>query len=538
MYDAPIAERTFPRLIEQQAARSGGRTVLLFEDRRYTYADLERITRIMANRFRALGVAKGTHVATLMNNCPELLFTYFALCRLGAVTVPVNTASRGDILIYYLVQSRSTMLVAEHGLVDRFLDVQDRCTDIARLVVFDEAGDGAPVEGRARMPVVDFRSLETGDDTAFDSPARFNELSHISYTSGTTGPSKGNMATHAHTINLSIVQIDAYGYTDVDVLYTCLPLSHGNALVCCALPALIAGARVAVSRRFSASSFWQDVHRFGVTQFNLLGAMVNIIWSQPPGPLDRGHKVRQAMVVPVPADIHDAFEERYGLTITSLYALTDFGMATIRGPGVPADRKASSGRAVPGVQVRVVDDDDFELPAGEVGEVVLRADDPWTAPLGYYRMPEATWGAWRNLWFHTGDRGWFDADGWFYFVDRKKDAIRRRGQNISSWEIEQALLRHPAIADCAAYAVKSEMSEDEVMVSVELRPGAALDEAALIAFSAEAMPYYMVPRYVEFRQSLPRTESEKVQKYKLRAEAEARMADLWDREKAGIKVTR
>ena len=145
MYDAPIAERTFPRLIEQQAARSGGRTVLLFEDRRYTYADLERITRIMANRFRALGVAKGTHVATLMNNCPELLFTYFALCRLGAVTVPVNTASRGDILIYYLVQSRSTMLVAEHGLVDRFLDVQDRCTDIARLVVFDEAGDGAPV---------------------------------------------------------------------------------------------------------------------------------------------------------------------------------------------------------------------------------------------------------------------------------------------------------------------------------------------------------------------------------------------------------
>ena len=539
MFDRPITERTLDRLVRDQAERLGGRPYLLFEDREYSFADIERLSRRIANGLVGLGVAKGSHVAMLFNNCPEQLLIYLAIVRLGAVAVPVNAAARGDLMVYFLTQSDATLLLAEPSLAERWVAVQDRTPDIRALVLFDEFGTAGDLAARAAVPVHDFADLLAASDAPLpEGAARFNDLSHISYTSGTTGPSKGNMATHVHAINLSIVQIDAYGYTDVDVLYTCLPLSHGNALMCCALPALIAGARVAVSRRFSASSFWQDVHRFGVTQFNLLGAMVNIIWSQPPGPLDRGHKVRQAMVVPVPADIHDAFEERYGLTITSLYALTDFGMATIRGPGVPADRKASSGRAVPGVQVRVVDDDDFELPAGEVGEVVLRADDPWTAPLGYYRMPEATWGAWRNLWFHTGDRGWFDADGWFYFVDRKKDAIRRRGQNISSWEIEQALLRHPAIADCAAYAVKSEMSEDEVMVSVELRPGAALDEAALIAFSAEAMPYYMVPRYVEFRQSLPRTESEKVQKYKLRAEAEARMADLWDREKAGIKVTR
>ena len=538
MYDAPIAERTFPRLIEQQAARSGGRTVLLFEDRRYTYADLERITRIMANRFRALGVAKGTHVATLMNNCPELLFTYFALCRLGAVTVPVNTASRGDILIYYLVQSRSTMLVAEHGLVDRFLDVQDRCTDIARLVVFDEAGDGAPVEGRARMPVVDFRSLETGDDTAFDSPARFNELSHISYTSGTTGPSKGNMATHAHTIAQGINTARAYGYRDDDVLFTCLPLLHGNALLACVVPALVSGAAIALSRRFSASNFWKEIHALGATQFNLLGAMANILWSQPPSLLDRGHKVRQSMVVPVPGEFLDAFEARYGLTVTSLYALSDFGMGTFRGPDTPAAKKASAGLPGPGVALRIVDDEDLPLPPGTVGEVVLRPLEPWFAPLGYWDMPEATCRTWQNLWFHTGDRGWVDEDGWFYFADRKKDSIRRRGQNISSFEVEQVILRHPAVADVAVHAVKSEMSEDEVMASVSLREGAAVTEADLVAFCAENMSYFMVPRYIEFRQEMPRTASEKVQKYKLREEAEARLGELWDREKAGIKLAR
>jgi len=531
MTDYPIQERTFDRLLLDKAAKNGERTFLLFEGRRTSYAGLERITRIMANRFRELGVRAGDHVATLMNNCPELLFTYLALVRLGAVAVPVNTASRGEILVYYLEQSRSTMLVAEQPLVDRFAAVRARAPGVKRLIVFDEfAAGGWPEDA------LDFGSLLEGSDAAFDSPVRFCDLSHISYTSGTTGPSKGNMATHAHTIAQGKMVAEAFGFGADDVLYTCLPLLHGNALLACVVPALVSDAAVALSRRFSASAFWKEVRGYQATQFNLLGAMVNIVWSQPPSPSDRDHRVRQCMAVPIPTDFYDAFERRFGLTFTACYALSDFGFAALKGPEAPREKIGAAGAPAPGMEIRIVDDDDMPLPPGEVGEIVLRSHEPWFAPLGYFDMPEASWMTWRGLWFHTGDRGYLDADGWLYFVDRKKDAIRRRGQNISSYEVEQIVLRHPAVQDVAAYAVKSEMSEDEVMATVVLRPGERLDERGLIAFCQENMAYFMVPRYVEFREDMPRTASEKVQKYKLREEAEARLGELWDREKAGIKL--
>jgi carnitine-CoA ligase len=531
MSDYPIQDRTFHRLLLDKAARNGARDFLRFEDRRYSYAETERLTRVMANRFRELGVGHGSHVATLMNNCPELLFAYFALVRLGAVVVPVNTASRGDILVYYLEQSRSTMLLAEQALVERFQTVRARLPELRQLIVFDEGGSGIePADA------LDFRALLHGSDAPFDSPARFCDLSHISYTSGTTGPSKGNMATHAHTIAQGKAVAEAYGYRSDDVLFTCLPLLHGNALLACVVPAIWADATVALSRRFSASAFWGEVRRLEATQFNLLGAMVNIVWSQPESPADREHRVRQCMVVPIPTDFYEAFERRFGLTFTSLYALTDFGMAALKGPEAPRAKLGAAGLPAPGMRIRIVDEDDMPLPPGEVGEIVLRSDEPWFAPLGYYDMPEATLAAWRNLWFHTGDRGYLDADGWLYFVDRKKDAIRRRGQNISSYEVEQILLRHPAVQDVAIYAVRSEMSEDEVMATVVLKPGGRADERELIAFCQENMSYFMVPRYLEFRDDMPRTASEKVQKYKLREEAEARLGELWDREKAGIRL--
>ena len=539
MFDRPITERTLDRLVRDQAERLGGRPYLLFEDREYSFADIERLSRRIANGLVGLGVAKGSHVAMLFNNCPEQLLIYLAIVRLGAVAVPVNAAARGDLMVYFLTQSDATLLLAEPSLAERWVAVQDRTPDIRALVLFDEFGTAGDLAARAAVPVHDFADLLAASDAPLpEGAARFNDLSHISYTSGTTGPSKGNMATHAHTIAQGINTARAYGYRDDDVLFTCLPLLHGNALLACVVPALVSGAAIALSRRFSASNFWKEIHALGATQFNLLGAMANILWSQPPSLLDRWHKVRQSMVVPVPGEFLDAFEARYGLTVTSLYALSDFGMGTFRGPDTPAAKKASAGLPGPGVALRIVDDEDLPLPPGTVGEVVLRPLEPWFAPLGYWDMPEATCRTWQNLWFHTGDRGWVDEDGWFYFADRKKDSIRRRGQNISSFEVEQVILRHPAVADVAVHAVKSEMSEDEVMASVSLREGAAVTEADLVAFCAENMSYFMVPRYIEFRQEMPRTASEKVQKYKLREEAEARLGELWDREKAGIKLAR
>jgi crotonobetaine/carnitine-CoA ligase len=346
------------------------------------------------------------------------------------------------------------------------------------------------------------------------------------------------MASHAHAIAQAIDLADAFGYTADDVLYTCLPLSHGNAFLCCLLPTLVAGATIAVSRRFSASMFWSEVRRHGATQFNLLGAMANILWAQPERPDDADNPVRQCMAVPVPGPFYEGFEKRFGLALTSIYALTDFGLITFKGPDAPREKLLSAGPVRPEIELRIVDEDDMPLGTGEVGEIVLRAREPWFNPLGYYNMPQATLAAWRNLWFHTGDRGYLDQDGWLYFVDRKKDAIRRRGQNISSFEVEQMILRHPAVQDVAAFAMPSEMSEDEVMASVVLRPGERLSEAELIEHCQENMAYYMVPRFVEFRAELPRNASEKVLKYKLREEAEARLAELWDCQKAGIAIRR
>jgi len=537
--DLPIPERSFPGLVRRKAEKNGGKPYILFEDRRISYAEFDAMSSRVANGFARLGVRKGDHVAFLLTNCPEMLFVYFGLFKLGAVAVPVNVAARGELLIYFLEQSDSAWLLADPELAERFVEVQDRLPKMRGLVVFNEKGaPPAELVRRVRIPVADYRALEDAPATAPDGGVRFNELAYLSYTSGTTGPSKANMASHAHAINLATELAKGYGYNADDVLYTCLPLTHGNAFLCCALPAMVADATVAISRRFSATTFWDEVKRYGATQFNLLGAMANFLWAQPERPDDADNTVRQCMAVPAPIAFYEGFEKRFGLTLTSLYGLTDFGLVAVKGPDAPASKRDSAGPARPEVELRVVDDDDMPLPPGKVGELVARPRDPWFNPLGYYKMPEATLEAWRNLWFHTGDRGYIDADGWIYFVDRKKDAIRRRGQNISSFEVEQVILRHPAIKDVAAFPVASEMSEDEVMVSVVVRADATLAPDELIEHCQRNTAYYMVPRYVEFRPELPRNASEKVMKYKLREEAEARLAELWDREKAGIKVRR
>lgn len=539
MIEYPLGECTFPHVVSDKAGRNGDKPFILFEARRVSYAEFDAMSNRVANGLAAAGVKQGQHVAFLLNNTPEELFVYFGLFKLGAVVVPLNVAAKGELLVYFLEQSDATLLIADASLVERYLEVQERLPRIRQLIVFDEAGgDIAAFRPRARVPVSNYRELEAAPAVPPNTEVRFRDLAYLSYTSGTTGPSKGNMASHAHALIQAMEQVRHYGYRPDDVLHTCLPLSHGNAFLCSCLPALMADATISIARRFSASGFWHEIRRHRATQFNLLGAMANILWSQPERPDDADNTVRQCMAVPMPTQFLDAFEQRFGLTVTSLYGLTDFGLITFKGPDTPTDKRHSAGRVRPEIELRIVDDDDLSLPAGEVGEIVARSRQPWFSPLGYYNMPQATLEAWRNLWFHTGDRGYLDAEGWIYFVDRKKDAIRRRGQNISSFEVEQMILRHPAIQDVAAYPVSSELSEDEVMVSVVVRADRMLDAPTLVEHCQTNMAYYMVPRYVEFRADLPRNASEKVMKYQLRAEAEARLSEMWDREKSGIKLRR
>ena len=530
----PLRERVIGNLVTDKALEHGDRTFLQFEDRRYSYADIDVLSNRIANGLTELGVTKGTHVALMIDNKPEILLLYFALAKLGAVAVPINTAAKGELLAYYINQSDSELAIADAAHVPRLAAVANDTPEIGGVVAIAEPGSNVP-DGKS---ITDFAKLLTMPDRRPSAEVRFCDLHSILYTSGTTGPSKGNMSTHCHALSCGFELAKTYGYRSDDVIYACLPLFHGNAWLCSVMPALAADASLAVGRRFSASTIWDDARRYGATQFNSLGAMTNFIWSQPASPRDREHKVRQIMVVPTPREFYHDFEKRFGIQFTSVYALSDCGMITARGPADPPDKWASGGKALEGIHIRVVDDDDFEVPRGEVGEIVVRTEQPWIFAQGYYNMPEATARSFRNLWFHTGDRGYMDQDGYIYFVDRKKDAIRRRGENISSYEVEQILLKHPAVLDAAVYPVSSEHSEDEVMATLVLKEGQTLGPADVVHFCQANMAYFMVPRFIEFAAQLPKTMTEKVEKYKLRAAAESRLPEVWDREKAGINVTR
>lgn len=527
---ADIRGYDFQRVVAVAAARFGDRPYLRFEDDSFSFRDAERISNALGNGLLALGVRPGNHVALLLDNCPEIAWYYLALGKIGAVSVPLNTAARGELLARYLRQSKAGFLVVEAGLVERARDVLASCPDLRQVVI---VGNGAADPGA--LPCVAHAGIE-GADTVPPVDIRFTDTAYLSFTSGTSGPSKANIATHGHSFAMAAAIGRAFDYGEDDVLYTCLPVYHGNAMRSLFV-ALLTGCTIALARRFSASGFWSDVHRFGATQFNLLGAMANILWQLPPVPEERGVRPRKCMIVPTPRFATD-FAERFNLQMCSTYALTDFGYLTFLTPDDPPEKWGSAGRPQPDIQLAVVDDDDFEVAQGQVGEICARTRQPWVAAQGYYDMPEATLSTWRNLWFHTGDRGYLDADGYLHFVDRKKDSIRRRGENISAHEIEQIIAEHPEVLEVAAYAVDSEMSEDEVMVSVVRRDGATIDEAALVRWCGGQMAAFMVPRFVEFLPSLPRTPTEKVEKYRLKEAARTRQASLWDRDKAGIRIER
>jgi carnitine-CoA ligase len=519
--DHPLEDRTIGRMLAAKAAAVGERPFLLFEEQRFTYADAHAVTNGYAEGFRRAGIGRGDHVALMLDNRPELVWAMWGLGKLGAVAVPLNTASKGDLLAYLLDQSDSVLVCAEDAYAERVHDVA-----------------GPAVRG----VLVPAEIAGFGDLTVADPPEML-EVKHsdphlIMYTSGTTGPSKGVVSPHSQGHAVGRQMASRSGYRPDDVLYTCLPVFHANALWYTIYAALWADACVALSRGFSARRFWDEIRASGATVFNALGAMANIIWQQPESPRDRDHRVRIAMMVPTSRDLAERFDRRYGIRTTSVFAMTENCAVTVFGPDDPVEKANSAGRVREDTEVQIVDDDRRPLPVGELGEICIRPRERGSIMLGYYEMPAATVAATTDLWFHTGDRGRLDADGYLYFADRKKEAIRRRGENISAYEVETVLCRHPAVVEAAAVPVPSELGEDDVMAYVVAAPDTEIDHAELVRFSAERMAYYMVPRYLDVIDALPKTPSEKIEKYKLAVSARERLGELWDREKAGVEVRR
>ena len=388
-------------------------------------------------------------------------------------------------------------------------------------------------DGRS-VPILTWDEFFAAPEDPVEADVLPEDALSIIYTSGTTGLSKGALGSHKFWVVCAEKMLDYRDGGKDDVFYTFLPLYHFNAQVLTLLTALVAEASMVLCDRFSASGFWDDIRKYGATQFNYLGAVIPILAKQPPRPDDKDNPAKIALGAGCPANVMREVEERFGIM-----CLEGFGMSEI---GIPIHvrttdrREGSCGKPMDIYDIRLVDDHDEPVPVGEPGEIVFRPREPYTMMTGYYNMPEKTLEAYRNLWFHSGDLGRQDEDGYYYFVDRKKDALRRRGENISSFEVERAINTHPAVLESAAVAVKSELAEDEVKICVVLQPGATLDPVELIRYADERMPYFAVPRYVEFLDALPKTPTERIQKYLLK---EAGVTPTtWDREAAGVKITR
>lgn len=507
--------------------------------RTVTYGALDEKSNQVANALQSRGVDHGIHVAMVMDNSLEFLDMFFGIAKLGAVCVPINTAARGSSLAYFINQSDANAVVVDQQLLPRIVEVLGQLTKVEQLIVVEQFdAPNFPDTTLLNRPAVGYRTFVNGLPTsAPQADVVCSDLMLLAYTSGTSGPSKGCMVSHAAAFSFGTSFIDIHGYSEDDVFYVCLPLFHNNALLAATGSAILAGASVALTRRFSVSRFWDDLRQAGATVTNLLGSMSSFVWSQPPDQNDRNNPLRLVSMSPTPKWAA-AFQERFDAKVMSNYGLSDFGMATAFTKDFPTEKLGSIGKLRPGIQMRIVDDFDFEVSPGTVGEIVLRHDEPWRASTGYYNMPEVTARANRNLWFHTGDRAYIDADGFYYFVDRKKDCIRRRGENISSFEVEQTIMGHTAVADVAVFPIKIEGNDEEVGAVIVLKPDAPATEADIVRHCEKNMAYFMVPRYIQFRQEMPLTSNNKIEKFKLQQDAEQQLPLFWDRAQSGLELTR
>lgn len=397
-----LRELTFPKVLARFAERSRDK-VLLTETatgRTFTYGEIDAWTDRVAHALQGFGVGRGGHTGLLMGNSAEHLAVFLGIAKIGAVSVPVNTAARGELLRYYLAQSDCETVLVDAALASRLHEVLPELPLLRRVIVVRTGEEGeSAVEWAGALEVADFHALvERAAATPFV-PAvepRSCDLVLIAYTSGTTGPSKGSMLSQAAALTYGTSAAEAQGYRASDIFYVCLPLFHNNALLAATGAALVCGASVVMSRRFSVSRFWDEIRESRATITNFLGAMSSFLWSQPPSPADADNCLRLVSMAPTPKYAAE-FEERFGLRAMNNYGLSDYGMVTSFTQWDPRDKLGSIGRPRRGVQVRVVDDDDLELPPGEPGEMVLRFDEPWRGTMGYYKMPEATLASRRNL---------------------------------------------------------------------------------------------------------------------------------------------
>ena len=509
-----------PHLLAARAAEAPGDVVVQeVAGRAWTYERLHDAGLRWAAAYRQLGVAAGDTVLTLLPNGGEAFAAWLGVAWLCAIEVPVNTMYRGRMLEYIINNSGATTMVVEDRFVPALSEVAAGLEHLKTIVVVGKTDE--PQIGLTVLNAPDVLQIAPADDLA--GPEHYDTASMI-YTSGTTGPSKGVLVPWRELYEFVVAMPDGM-YTEGRGIYTVLPVFHVSGKLSLWAAAFFR-ARLVVREVFSLSEFWADIKRFDCTTTGLIGSMASLLFRQPPTPAEVDSPLREVAMGPMIPELAE-FRERFGVRVTSGFGMTEVG-APLAIEGFDVTDWQSCGRPRPGYQVRVVDDHDEPLGPGEVGELVVRTGEPWMLNAGYWRMPDKTAEAWRNGWFHTGDAMRYDEEGTFYFVDRIKDAIRRRGENISSFEVEAYVTEHPDVLECAAIGVPAELTEDDVKIVVVPRPDSGLTHEALYDFLAPKMPRFMLPRYIEFAASLPKTPTLRVQKVQLRLDAHN--PNTWDRE--------
>jgi len=509
------------------------RVFLDFSGQLTTYREFDQLANRFAHELRRLGARPGETVMTLLDNNLDAVTSWFAINRIGAISVPINTALRGEFLRHQLDDAGGAIVVCEAAYLPRVIEVADQLPSV-RLMLHRGPAQPFPTCRIRVAPLDDHRG---SDESPIEIDARPSDTSCIIYTSGTTGPSKGSMQSYNYFCHLASQRLAANPASPADITFTPLPLFHNNALATGITATVLSGGRIAIAPRFSLSKFWPEVERSGATIVSLVGSIATLVAEGPDNEWSRRcfGQVHTVRGVPFTDAVKEAWRSRFGSIHVGSndYGMTEAALITWLPRGEFA-ASGSSGKRCEAFDVRIVDDDDREVPVGVPGEIVVRPNRPNIMFKGYWRRHEATVAAMRNQWFHTGDIGRFDARGFFYFVDRKKDYLKRRGENISSYEMEVAIKAHPAIEQVAVHAVPSELGDDDVKVTAVLKSGQRVAPADLCLWIAERVPYFAVPRYIELRDELPKNPQDKVLKYQLRQEGVT--AATWDLETSGLRI--
>lgn len=512
----------FEQLIRERSVLQPADTWLKFRDETYSWGDVLSAMSRVANGLLELGIRPGDRVVIAMNNRPEFLWSHLGIMMIGAHSVPISTQQRGDTLRHMLVDSRAKASIVEGEFAGFILAARTGVQSLEHIIGLDVRPNPAVsttfdrlMASSAGEPQVDLTDAPGG--------------SGLIYTSGTTGPPKGVVATGYDFGPMETV-LRASGVRPGETMYAATPLYHGNALLVQAMGSITIGAKFALGERFSASRYWDEIRRFEAVEFNAVGAMIPILLKQPRRADDADNPVRAVLSMACPKDSWRSFEKRFGLRVIESYGMVDAVGSLLNDAG----RIGSIGKPVRGVECRIVNDTDKPLGPHEIGEIVFRHEK---GQMTYYEnRPEETAHAYRGGWFHSGDLGEYDEDGFFYYRGRKKESMRRRGVNISAWEVESVLINHPGVLEVAAHAISSPLGEDDVKVVIRPVETATLKPEDILKYCEGRMAYHAIPRFVEFVDEIPKTPTQRPRYAELKDRGLT--PQTWDREAVGYQVAR